>query len=585
MTNDKKDNHSKKCFQSERIYLDELSKKYGQNFLMPLLKTFAPYNSIKMTTYNFLYNETFLGDEELGIREEVAVRQLFGVDNYYANNIVIEAKALVDSQKELAPLYKDQIKSDIKAIKTKIKTTKAKITQFETNQKQIIKYYRLKKQGKSTKRWEFKNYPYAHHGFKDYNRMEFFTYYDESIDIYGYSCFVDQELKKLRNKKRQLNFALNKLNQKLKKVNTPKRVCFGGKKLFKSKDTTDISYEEWIQALYENKYDKMLHSGRLDNQYGNETISYDYVTHDFEIELLKSYNLKNGQKIVTKNMKEYFTIPNVKFPHGQEEIDEYLKKQRKIVNNKSLPKCDRKYLPIAYLLSIHKDKNERYYLIITAILTLPKKQYVNDYTSVGVVSIDINVDHIALTELDSCGNLIHDEILPYDITNRKKGSINHELSRIASAIIAYCKKAKKCLVMEDLDFTKKKQQLKYKNKRYNQMITSFAYKKLTEYITSKAYRNDIHVYKVDPKYTSFIAKVKYMRLFGLSIHICAAYVIGRRGMGLRESVPSYLKHLLTEEEKNYHHIQQYKVLISKLSSIKKHCYYQDLKNIDNLLTA
>ena len=219
MTNDKKDNHSKKCFQSERIYLDELSKKYGQNFLMPLLKTFAPYNSIKMTTYNFLYNETFLGDEELGIREEVAVRQLFGVDNYYANNIVIEAKALVDSQKELAPLYKNQIKSDIKAIKTKIKTTKAKITQFETNQKQIIKYYRLKKQGKSTKRWEFKNYPYAHHGFKDYNRMEFFTYYDESIDIYGYSCFVDQELKKLRNKKRQLNFALNKLNQKLKKVN------------------------------------------------------------------------------------------------------------------------------------------------------------------------------------------------------------------------------------------------------------------------------------------------------------------------------------------------------------------------------
>ena len=139
--------------------------------------------------------------------------------------------------------------------------------------------------------------------------------------------------------------------------------------------------------------------------------------------------------------------------------------------------------------------------------------------------------------------------------------------------------------MEDLDFTKKKQQLKYKNKRYNQMITSFAYKKLTEYITSKAYRNDIHVYKVDPKYTSFIAKVKYMRLFGLSIHICAAYVIGRRRMGLSESVPSSLKHLLTEEEKNYHHIQQYKVLISKLSSIKKHCYYQDLKNIDNLLTA
>ena len=574
----------KKCFQSDRIYFDELSKKNGVDFLIPLLETFAPYNSMKMTTYNFLYKQTFLGNEK-SEREETVVRKLFGVDNYYANNIATEARGIVTSQKELISLYTEQTKNDIEAIKKKIKTTKTKITQFLTNQKEIIKYYQLIKNGKSTKNWKFKNYKYAHHGLKNQEKMEFFTYYDETIDLYGYSCFVDQELKKLRNKLSQLKFALNRLNKKLEKEKNPKYVCFGGKKLFKSKDTMNRKYEEWIEELYLHKYSQMLHCGREDSEYGNQTISYDYTNHSFKIELLASYELKKGQKNVTKSMKKYFTIPKVTFPHGQKEIDAYLKKQRQIVNNTSLPKCDRKYLPIAYQLSIHKDQNGRYYLIITAILTLPDKEHINKDTSVGVVSIDINVDHIGLTELDSCANLIHNEILPYDITNHKKGSINHELSRIADTIIAYCRKAKKCLVMEDLNFTKKKQQLKYKNKKYNVMITSFAYKKLTEYIISKAYKNDIYVYKVNPKYTSFIAKVKYMKLFGLSIHVCAAYVIGRRGMGCKETVPSYLKHLLTDEEKCYHHMQQYKILINKLSSLRKHDYYQDLKNIDALLTT
>ena len=56
-------------------------------------------------------------------------------------------------------------------------------------------------------------------------------------------------------------------------------------------------------------------------------------------------------------------------------------------------------------------------------------------------------------------------------------------------------------------------------------------------------------------------------------------------MGLKESIPFYLRQLLTNEERNKHHIQQYKILIQKLSSIKKHYYYQDLKNIDKLLTT
>lgn len=147
----KKDTRTKKCFQSERLYLDELSNKYGLNFVMPFLETFVPYNSAKMSTYNFIYNQKILGDNS-NFSEEEFIRKLFEFDNYYANNIAVEARMAIDSQKELESLYEDQIEEDIKAVKKKLKETKKKITQFKTNQKQIIKFYQLKKDGKSIKK-------------------------------------------------------------------------------------------------------------------------------------------------------------------------------------------------------------------------------------------------------------------------------------------------------------------------------------------------------------------------------------------------------------------------------------------------
>lgn len=129
---------------------------------------------------------------------------------------------MIESQKELITQYKSQTEESIKSIKKKIKTTKKKITQFETNQRQIIKYYKMKKNGKDLNKWTFKNYPFAHHGLSDRNKLTFFTYYDKDVDIYQYSCFVDSELKKLRHRLGQLKFALHRNKEKLNKLNVPK---------------------------------------------------------------------------------------------------------------------------------------------------------------------------------------------------------------------------------------------------------------------------------------------------------------------------------------------------------------------------
>ena len=102
----------------------------------------------------------------------------------------------------------------------------------------------------------------------------------------------------------------------------------------------------------------------------------------------------------------------------------------------------------------------------------------------------------------------------------------------------------KPIVMEKLDFTKKKKQIiqSPKTKR-NRQISAFAYSKITEIIESQAFKNNISVTKVNPAYTSIIGRVKYSRMYNISIHRAAALVIVRRLFNFSERIPNYLNNI------------------------------------------
>ena len=46
----------------------------------------------------------------------------------------------------------------------------------------------------------------------------------------------------------------------------------------------------------------------------------------------------------------------------------------------------------------------------------------------------------------------------------------------------------------------------------------------------------MRLYGVNPAFTSFFGRIKYMKLYGLSVHNAAAVVIGRRGIGYNETI-------------------------------------------------
>ena len=64
----------------------------------------------------------------------------------------------------------------------------------------------------------------------------------------------------------------------------------------------------------------------------------------------------------------------------------------------------------------------------------------------------------------------------------------------------------------------------------------------TRLIKAAAFRAGVEVIEVDAAYTSVIGATKYAQVLGVSNHIAAAFIIGRRGMNMTEKLrPSILR--------------------------------------------
>ena len=95
----------------------------------------------------------------------------------------------------------------------------------------------------------------------------------------------------------------------------------------------------------------------------------------------------------------------------------------------------------------------------------------------------------------------------------------------------------KDVCIENLDFktTKSKTETK-QGKKYNEMIHSLAYRQFSDMIENVTYQNKVNLIKVNPAWTSWLAKQLYCPIMKLNVHVGASYVIARRGQGYEDTV-------------------------------------------------
>ena len=155
----------------------------------------------------------------------------------------------------------------------------------------------------------------------------------------------------------------------------------------------------------------------------------------------------------------------------------------------------------------------------------------------GALGVDLNEDHLAVTETDSWGNWVHSFSVPL-VTHGKTARQAEALTGDAVAeVVEYAGSVGKPIAYEKLDFRGKKASLEGESPGRARMLSSFAYGRFRAYLVSRGHREGVEVVGVNPAFSSIVGRVKFMERYGLTVHQAAALVLARRIPGCSERIP------------------------------------------------
>jgi IS605 OrfB family transposase len=331
---------------------------------------------------------------------------------------------------------------------------------------------------------------------------------------------------KIQSKRKRLirlNHKLVKVKDDLKKGKC--RLCFGGKKLFNAQFDLEksgySSHEEWRRDWKNSRDNAFFLIGSKDETAGNQSCRAT-IQSDGKLTLrLRIPNALHGQ------YGKYLTITNVHFPYGHEHVVAAIQNCLKRGELKDLMSGT----PISYRFTRQK---KGWYIAASVSLSEPKWR---THHRQGVFGVDINIDHLAVTELDRCGNPLKRMNIPLVLYGKSTEQAKAIIGDACSEVVKIAESAQKDIVIEDLDFTRKRKTLREHTSSMARTLSSFAYNKIIQTIKSRGYRFGVKIHQVNPCYTSIIGKVKYASKYGLTIHQAASLCIGRRYYGFSERSP------------------------------------------------
>jgi IS605 OrfB family transposase len=155
------------------------------------------------------------------------------------------------------------------------------------------------------------------------------------------------------------------------------------------------------------------------------------------------------------------------------------------------------------------------------------------------IGIDMNPGSIGWAYINNEGNLKASGQIPLP-TGFPKGKQQAQIVKACLELVALAIKFECPIVCEELNFTRKKEQLRERSTKNARMLSGWAYSKFDELLSSILSHRGIELITVNPAYTSIIGLVKYLRMYGLASDESAGLVIVRRGMRPGEKIPGSL---------------------------------------------
>jgi IS605 OrfB family transposase len=346
---------------------------------------------------------------------------------------------------------------------------------------------------------------------------------------------------KLHQKKRRiarLELRLEVLTSQLQSGDP--RICFGSRMLFAKQFNLEINgysnHAEWRADWQDKRNSQFFVLGSGDETMGCQGCVAS-VNPDGSFNLTLRLPGKESRHVV---------VENVHFSYGHSVIaaamarHEELKdghraacavaKARAKINCEDSPEPVRK--PLGPSLSYRFLRDAKGWRVMVTS-EYPKTEFVSIKHS-GAIGVDINAACLALAETNRHGNLVGTSIIPLVTYGKTSDQAEAVIGDVVKAVVAKAVAAKKPIVIEKLDFKKKRAALEGETSSRARMLSSFAYKSIIRHIKSAAYRAGVQVIEVNPAFTSVIGAVNFAESRGMSVHQGAAFAIARRGSGCRE---------------------------------------------------
>lgn len=310
--------------------------------------------------------------------------------------------------------------------------------------------------------------------------------------------------KKIVSKKQKLNCLKQKLANLTYQIETSSfKFCFGTKYLLQRDYTTFVEHRDsqmfFVGAKCETSCNHQLQ------------LRYNLKDNQFELKMRKDFG---GFKDFKGS--ERFVFGKVYFRHHKDKIVRILKEKNS---------------PLSFKII---KRNDRYYLHCTFEVQLDSEDFLTRSTY-GTIGLDFNKGFITLSETNQYSHLVQTQFLPYRFKSGNK--TRTDLQQLISKVVNLSLSTGEDLCIENLNFNQTKAKTETKqSKKYNAMLHSLAYSQFIDLVETIAYRNKVFIRKVNPAWTSWIAKQKYCPQMKLNVHVGASFVIARCGQGYKDTV-------------------------------------------------
>ena len=312
------------------------------------------------------------------------------------------------------------------------------------------------------------------------------------------------------------------------------RLCFGSKKLWRKqydlKANGYASHEAWLEEWRDVRSNEFFVLGSRDETAGCQ-LCVASVNDDGTLTL----RLRMPDGLAGLHGK-YLVVPSVRFASGHDVVLAALGSNTEYaVYRREHGEKAARVAALGQAISYRFKRDAKGWRVF-ATTELPEVEVTTDRRR-GAIGVDLNADHLAVSETDASGNYVKAWRVPLVTYGKRTHQAEALIGDAVASVVQYAREVGKPIVIEKLDFRQKKAVLEGESRKYSRMLSSFSYGKIKAYFLSRGYREGVEIIEVNPAYSSVVGRVKFMERYGLTVHQAAALVLARRLLGCSERIP------------------------------------------------